>query len=102
MRQHASRWVAKVEAGATIRIADRRIPTAPAIIALPTDMFDNTGIATYIWILDSNQPTKRKDKIQLVNAVEIYGKMRKSLGSKRKELRVLVGEIQAMLAEVGA
>lgn len=58
-----------------------------AIIALPTDMFYNTGIATYIWVLDNNKAAKRKGKIQLINAVEMYGKMRKSLGSKRKELR---------------
>ena len=58
-----------------------------AIIALPTDMFYNTGIATYIWVLDNNKPTKRKGKIQLINAADMYGKMRKSLGSKRKELR---------------
>jgi type I restriction enzyme M protein len=58
-----------------------------AIIALPTDMFYNTGIATYIWILDNNKPAKRKGKVQLISAVDMYGKMRKSLGSKRKELR---------------
>ncbi len=58
-----------------------------AIIALPTEMFYNTGIATYIWILDNNKPTKRRGKVQLINAVEMFGKMRKSLGSKRKELR---------------
>jgi type I restriction enzyme M protein len=58
-----------------------------AIVALPTDMFYNTGIATYIWILDNNKPDKRQGKVQLINAVEMYGKMRKSLGSKRKELR---------------
>ena len=58
-----------------------------AIIALPTDMFYNTGISTYIWVLDNNKPAKRKDKIQLINGVDMYGKMRKSLGLKRKELR---------------
>ncbi|MGQ9408975.1 HsdM family class I SAM-dependent methyltransferase [Mycolicibacterium gilvum] len=58
-----------------------------AIIALPTDMFYNTGIATYIWVLDNNKPSKRKGKVQLINAVDMFGKMRKSLGSKRKELR---------------
>jgi type I restriction enzyme M protein len=58
-----------------------------AIIALPTDMFYNTGISTYIWVLDNNKPTKRKGKVQLINAVDMFGKMRKSLGSKRKELR---------------
>lgn len=58
-----------------------------AIIALPTDMFYNTGIATYIWILDNNKAAKRRGKVQLINGVDMYGKMRKSLGSKRKELR---------------
>ncbi|MFI8592321.1 type I restriction-modification system subunit M [Dietzia maris] len=57
-----------------------------AIIALPTDMFYNTGISTYIWILDNAKTDKRKGKVQLINAVDMYGKMRKSLGSKRKEL----------------
>lgn len=58
-----------------------------AIIALPTDMFYNTGISTYIWILDNTKPTDRKGKVQLINATDMFGKMRKSLGSKRKELR---------------
>jgi type I restriction enzyme M protein len=58
-----------------------------AIIALPTDMFYNTGISTYIWILDNSKPAERKGKVQLINAVDMFGKMRKSLGSKRKELR---------------
>lgn len=58
-----------------------------AIIALPTDMFYNTGIATYIWILDNNKPVERAHTVQLINGVDMYGKMRKSLGSKRKELR---------------
>lgn len=58
-----------------------------AIIALPTDMFYNTGISTYIWILDNTKPGHRKDKVQLINAVEMFGKMRKSLGAKRKFLR---------------
>ena len=60
-----------------------------AIIALPTDMFYNTGIATYIWILSNSKKQKapgRAGKIQLINGVEFYRKMRKSLGSKRKEL----------------
>ncbi len=58
-----------------------------AIIALPTDMFYNTGISTYIWVLDNNKPAQRRGKVQLINAAEMYGKMRKSLGSKRNELR---------------
>lgn len=57
-----------------------------AIIALPTDMFYNTGIATYIWILTNHKDPKRKGKIQLINAVDLWKKMKKSLGSKRKEL----------------
>lgn len=57
------------------------------IIALPTDMFYNTGISTYIWILDNNKPAERQGTVQLINAVDMYGKMRKSLGSKRKFLR---------------
>jgi type I restriction enzyme M protein len=80
-----------------------------AIIALPTDMFYNTGIATYIWVLSNNKPLQRKGKVQLINAAKtrakkggrgrsgggesdelveniFYQAMRKSLGSKRKEL----------------
>ena len=56
------------------------------IIALPTDMFYNTGIATYIWVLTNKKEEKRKGKIQLVNASEYYQLMRKSLGHKRKEI----------------
>ncbi|PBI45545.1 restriction endonuclease subunit M [Clostridioides difficile] len=56
------------------------------IIALPTDMFYNTGIATYIWVLTNKKEDKRKGKIQLVNASEYYQLMRKSLGNKRKEI----------------
>ncbi|MBM4470619.1 N-6 DNA methylase [Rhodococcus hoagii] len=58
-----------------------------AIIALPTDMFYNTGISTYIWILDNKKTEQRRGKVQLINAVDMFGKMRKSLGSKRKQLR---------------
>ncbi|MGF6637034.1 type I restriction-modification system subunit M [Paraburkholderia sp. MM6662-R1] len=57
-----------------------------AIVALPTDMFYNTGIATYVWILTNKKSAERKGKVQLINAAEFYGKMRKSLGSKRREL----------------
>ncbi|HHY0381955.1 TPA: type I restriction-modification system subunit M [Vibrio parahaemolyticus] len=80
-----------------------------AIVALPTDMFYNTGIATYIWVLSSHKPAHRKGKVQLINASKeraktggrgrsggsevegddqnvFYAGMRKSLGSKRKEL----------------
>ncbi|WP_372364900.1 N-6 DNA methylase [Candidatus Uabimicrobium sp. HlEnr_7] len=56
------------------------------IVALPTDMFYNTGIATYIWILSNNKSEERKGKVQLVNATDLFAKMRKSLGSKRNYL----------------
>jgi type I restriction enzyme M protein len=56
------------------------------IVALPTDMFYNTGISTYIWILNNHKPAERKGKVQLINAADLYGKMRKSLGSKRKQI----------------
>ena len=55
-----------------------------AIVALPTDMFYNTGIATYVWILSNNKPSERKGKVQLIDATDRASKMRKSLGSKRQ------------------
>lgn len=57
-----------------------------AIIGLPTDMFYNTGIATYVWIVSNKKPAARKGKVQLIDASGYWQKMRKSLGSKRKEL----------------
>lgn len=57
-----------------------------AIIALPTDMFYNTPISTYIWIVSNRKPAARKGKVQLIDASSFWQKMRKSLGSKRKEL----------------
>ncbi len=54
-----------------------------AIVALPTDMFYNTGIATYIWVLSNKKSDERKGKVQLINGASLCGKMRKSLGSKR-------------------
>jgi len=54
-----------------------------AIVALPTDMFYNTGISTYVWILSNKKAAARKGKVQLINGVNLCGKMRKSLGSKR-------------------
>lgn len=57
-----------------------------AIIGLPTDMFYNTGISTYIWIVTNRKPACRKGKVQLIDASAMWQKMRKSLGSKRKEL----------------
>ncbi len=57
-----------------------------AIVGLPTDMFYNTGIATYVWIISNRKPPERKGKVQLIDASGRWQKMRKSLGSKRKEL----------------
>ena len=57
-----------------------------AIVALPTDMFYNTGIATYIWIITNQKMPERRGKVQLINATELHTPMRKSLGSKRKQI----------------
>lgn len=57
-----------------------------AIIALPTDMFYNTGIATYLWILTTHKHPNRVGKVQLVDGTKLFRKMRKGLGSKRNEL----------------
>ncbi len=57
-----------------------------AIIAMPTDLFYNTGIATYIWVLSKNKRAERKGKIQLIDASQIYHKLRKALGNKKNEI----------------
>ncbi|WP_395330749.1 class I SAM-dependent DNA methyltransferase [Novosphingobium sp. BL-8H] len=57
-----------------------------AIVALPTDMFYNTGIATYVWVISNRKPDARRGKVQLIDASSMWRKMRKSLGSKRKEM----------------
>ncbi|TXC78768.1 type I restriction-modification system subunit M [Luteibaculum oceani] len=57
-----------------------------AIVALPNQLFYNTGISTYIWILSNHKPKERQGKVQLINAVDFYKKMSKSLGDKRNEL----------------
>ena len=57
-----------------------------AIVGLPTDMFYNTPISTYVWIVSNRKPDHRKGKVQLIDASGMWQKMRKSLGSKRKEL----------------
>ena len=54
-----------------------------AIIALPNDLFYNTGIATYIWVLSNHKKADRKGKVQLIDATRMYAKMKKSLGNKR-------------------
>jgi type I restriction enzyme M protein len=57
-----------------------------AIIAMPDQLFYNTGIFTYIWILTNRKPVERKEKIQVVNAVSFFEKMSRSLGNKRNEI----------------
>ncbi|WP_029136878.1 type I restriction-modification system subunit M [Nakamurella lactea] len=57
-----------------------------AIVALPTNMFFNTGIATYIWILDNSKHQDRKGKVQLIDGTSFWTKMRKNLGSKGREI----------------
>ena len=57
-----------------------------AIVALPTNMFFNTGIATYIWILDNTKRPERVGKVQLIDATSFWTKMRKSLGAKSREV----------------
>jgi type I restriction enzyme M protein len=64
------------------------------IIALPTDLFYNTGIATYIWILDNDKREDRKGRVQLIDATRMYAKMKKSLGNKRAYLT------EAQIAEI--
>jgi type I restriction enzyme M protein len=57
-----------------------------AIIGLPDQLFYNTGISTYIWVVTNRKPKARKGRVQLINAVDLFVKMRKSLGNKRNEL----------------
>ncbi len=57
-----------------------------AIIALPTSIFYGTGIATYVWILDTNKEPRRKGKIQLINGLDAWSPMQKGMGEKRREM----------------
>ena len=71
-----------------------------AIIALPNDIFYNTGIATYIWVLSNKKPEYRKGKVQLINANELYEKRRKSLGNKRNDIpKHYIDEITKLYGE---
>ncbi|WP_034530350.1 type I restriction-modification system subunit M [Bifidobacterium stellenboschense] len=71
-----------------------------AIVAMPNDFFYNTGIATYIWVLNNSKPAERRGKVQLINANGVFTKMRKSLGSKRNELNA--EQIRAIVQEYTA
>jgi type I restriction enzyme M protein len=57
-----------------------------AIVALPDNMFFNTGISTYVWVVTNRKPQERRGKVQLINGVSFYEKMKKSLGEKRQQL----------------
>lgn len=71
-----------------------------AIIALPNDIFYNTGIATYIWVLSNKKEQRRKGKVQLINANEMYEKRRKSLGNKRNDIpKHYINEITQIYAD---
>ncbi|MGL1892171.1 MAG: type I restriction-modification system subunit M [Spirochaetaceae bacterium] len=78
------------------------------IVALPNDMFYNTGIATYVWILSNKKTSEKKGKVQLINGLNLCGKMRKSLGSKRnimdendiKEITRCFGNYEAVETKV--
>jgi len=73
-----------------------------AIIALPTNMFFNTGIATYIWILDNTKRPEREGKVQLIDATSFWTKIRKNLGSKNREVdAVSRGKILALYDAFG-
>ena len=74
-----------------------------AIIALPVDLFYNTGIATYIWVLSKNKRPKRKGKVQLIDASSFFKKLRKALGDKKNEIspedRTAITKLYADFAE---
>lgn len=71
-----------------------------AIIALPNDLFYNTGITTYIWVLSNKKASNRKGKVQLINANSLYEKRRKPLGNKRCDIpRHYIGEITKIYGE---
>ncbi|MGX1793597.1 type I restriction-modification system subunit M [Microbacterium sp. NPDC055312] len=57
-----------------------------AIVALPTNMFYNTGIATYVWLLDNNKPADRIGTVQLIDGTRFWTKLRKNLGQKNREV----------------
>ncbi|MDY0909522.1 type I restriction-modification system subunit M [Microbacterium sp. CFBP9034] len=77
-----------------------------AIIQLPNDMFYGTGIATYVWILDTNKEPERKGKVQLINASAKWDSMRKPMGFKRRQMterkRQLVHEAYKAFEEADA
>jgi type I restriction enzyme M protein len=74
-----------------------------AIVALPDQLFYNTGISTYLWIVTNRKRRQRQGKVQLINAVSFYQKMRKSLGNKRNEITdAQIHEISRIYGEFAA
>ena len=68
-----------------------------AIIGLPDQLFYNTGISTYIWVVTNRKRQERRGRVQLIDARELFAKMRKSLGNKRNELTAdHIAEITAL------
>jgi len=73
------------------------------IVGLPENLFYNTGIRTYIWILSSDKPEKREDKVQLIDAQDLYSEMNESLGEKRHELtQADIDEISRIFGDLEA
>ena len=74
-----------------------------AVIALPNQLFYNTGISTYVWVISNHKPTVRKGKVQLINAIDFSKKMSKSLGNKRNEItKKQIAEITKIYGEFQA
>ena len=74
-----------------------------AVIALPNQLFYNTGISTYVWVISNHKPTERKGKVQLINAIDFSKKMSKSLGNKRNEItKKQIAEITKIYGELQA
>ena len=74
-----------------------------AVIALPNQLFYNTGISTYVWVISNHKPTERKGKVQLINAIDFSKKMSKSLGNKRNEItKKQIAEITKIYGEFQA
>ena len=74
-----------------------------ALIALPEQLFYNTGIATYVWVLTNRKAPARKGKVQLIDATSLWVPMRRSLGDKRREIPPeKAGEILRLLGEFRA
>jgi type I restriction enzyme M protein len=88
--RHRAQWLAAVggagsgESEILLYLLENEL--VEAIIGLPTDMFYNTGMSTYVWIVSNRKLALRKGKVQLIDASSFWQRMRKSLGSKRKEM----------------